>query len=157
MRLLCVALLAGCAMATPNYKQPFTARAPEGVADEDLYAATVRTLTDRGFSLRDKDKDAGMVTTEWVVVFTNPISSSEQTLHSWRAIIREGEVRLHVDCESIGQNTGRTSCNSSEYRQESFIRDVDGLKRAIMTEAQARAEKRKAAPGPAAPEQAAAE
>lgn len=120
-------------------------RAPAGVIDEDLYAATVRVFTDRGWSLRDKDAVAGMVTTEWVIVDDHAdenafLKNNARTLHAWRAIIDEGVLRLMLDCNRQ-DNHGRRDCDGPE-RVESWVQMEPGLRAEIFRVATSRARKR---------------
>lgn len=133
---LCAAALISLASATQSaYKAP-DAPAPPGVSDADLYAATVRVFTDRGYELRDKDADAGVVSTAFVEV-DNTLDF--HTLHSWRAVIAEGTLRLAIDCEK--RHEGRID-GCGESRVDDWIKDEPVLRQEIFDEAARRAKKR---------------
>lgn len=83
--------------ASPQAYKANTVKAPAGVSDEDLYTASVRVLADAGFSFRDRDKDAGIATTEWKDVKIGMGSTNYQ--HAWRVMVLDGEVRLSIDCQ----------------------------------------------------------
>lgn len=139
-RLVLVSLIvAACVPTRPYAARPIAA--PPGVTDEDLYAASVRVLADRGLALRDKDKDAGLVSTEWEVVDT---IIDTKLLHSWRVMISEGEIRLQINCETQDKYGVRSTC-SGTHRAEPYLNQVDDIEQQILAEASHRAAKRRQA------------
>ena len=139
---LCAAALLSLASATKSAYRAPDAPAPSGVSDADLYAATIRVFTDRGFGLRDKDVDAGMVSTEFVQV-DNTLGFI--TLHSWRAVIAEGTLRLAIDCEM--HHEGRID-GCGESRVDDWIKTEPVLRQEIFDEAERRAKSRAHAAAP---------
>lgn len=142
--MMAVLVAGGCAASLPPYA-PRTHVAPAGVTDADLYAASVRVLMDRGWSLRDKDADAGMVATEWINVGLVPFVGVHY--HSWRAVIANGQLRLAIDCE-LARDGHRYNCDGNG-RNATFAQDAPALRVEIFRAAIERARKRAAGTAPA--------
>lgn len=137
---LVVAAVFSIASAKSSKHETTTTKAPKGVSDDDLYAATVRVLTRRGFAIAEKDKDAGVVITEMQVVNTG--LGEDATLHAWRVTVQEGELEMAVDCEARTKY-GRSGCGS-DSRVEDFTANEGAMRSEIFDEAERRARKRKA-------------
>lgn len=133
---LCIAAALSLASATHSAYKAVEEPAPSGVTDADLYTATVTVLNDLGYGLRDKDSAAGMVSTEFVTVDN---TMGIQTLHSWRAVISEGSLRLAIDCAKIHEGS-RTDCGDA--RVDDWIKQEPELRQAIFDEAARRSAKR---------------
>ncbi len=140
MRKLVLVLLVGCATPQKAF-EPQTVEAEAGVTDKDLYSAAVRVLADEGYSFRDKDSDAGLVSTDWVEVGN---MMEDKIQHSWRASIVDGELRLLIDCQMYSPSLGKTYECQEGKRVSSWVEKSDALLEKIQSEARRRARKREA-------------
>lgn len=138
--LLVVAALLSIASASRSSYSPQSSEAPQGVSDEDLYAATVRVFVEQGFTLRDKEPEAGLVRTELVEVDS---MLGQHTMHGWRAVITDGIIVLSIDCEVLDPTLGRSECPNN--RIDSWIKRMPELRAAIMDEAVHHAQKKRKA------------
>lgn len=136
--LLAVACV-GCFTATERYKaKSFTVR-DDAVTDADLYAATIRVLDDMGLGTRDKDKDAGIVVSDFAPAGPQGLATM---FHAWRIRIEEGKVRIDIDCALHDRSLGTQSCGPG--RAEEWVRLVPELAQKISDDAWSRAQKRRA-------------
>lgn len=142
MRLLIVVVAAlGCRTPSSTF-EPREVVADPSVTDADLYSASVRVLADRGYGFRDKDADAGLVTTEWVDVGH---TLEDRTMHSWHVSIVEGELRLKIDCQVFSPSLNSRYDCSNDVRVDSWVRMSDEIVDEIQREATRRARKRRSA------------
>lgn len=141
-----VAAAAGSASVGGKRYHPKVSEAEPGIADEDIYAATIRVLADDGYEFEDKDKEAGIVTTKPVSAGMAGGLSTDTVLHSWRARIEEGTLRLEIGCGMETSNGRRYPCAgpSADERKADWVANEPRLRKRIMDEAHRRAAKRKA-------------
>lgn len=127
---LVCALYLSAASASPQSTYTATPMETE-YADEHLYAASVRVFTARGWALRVTDKDAGIVSTDWMQAGYAP---DVQILHAWRVVITDSTFSLFIDCEEIANNV-RRPCPQGGARQDDWIAASGPLRSEIAAEA----------------------
>jgi hypothetical protein len=154
------ALLGGVGCATPT--QAFAVTAVPGPAeanDSDLYAATVRVLSDRDYTLSVNDPVAGVVQTRFVEAGRS--ATGNPIYQSWHAVVEQGSLRLTIDCEER-EPEGNFYCDEG-VRSADWVAAAPNLRAEIFDAAARRAAYRKthgsnavagaapAAPAPAVP------
>lgn len=139
--------LGSASTSTPRPSTPFVAaepireRVPDGITDDDVYAATIRVITDAGGAIKEKDKDAGVVTTEPEIV-DKSADGKDAWLHSLRIYIREGELIFDVQCSHVATYGGPYRCGPE--RSEAYMGVVQRLRDNIIAEAKRIADRRAA-------------
>jgi hypothetical protein len=133
-------LMMGSGCFSGSAYRPERTRAPEDVSDADLYASTIRVLDDMGLGIRMKDKDAGIVASDFVDAGSIGFGS---VFHAWRVRIEEGELRVEIECMIAAPSHVPSPCGAGSKRSDEWIAAAPVFAEKIVADAGRRAQRRR--------------
>jgi hypothetical protein len=114
------------------HSSSFTTRTIQAKDGNALFSAALQAFGDEGLTFRNKDREAGIVASEWEDLPT-PDSTMQQQQAAMRFTIVDGTGRLFIDCR--GRTKGPLEWSDwsgcGDARPDSFIAKANRIEKAI--------------------------